>query len=55
MHQALQKNAQKLLTRRQNDVKDEVDEIAGKPNTGLVILCAFIRTLKQLRKIKQNN
>ena len=28
------KYAEKLVTRRQNDVKDEVDEISGKPNTG---------------------
>ncbi|XP_065648625.1 PAX3- and PAX7-binding protein 1 isoform X2 [Hydra vulgaris] len=33
MHSVLSSYAEKLVTRRQNDVKDEVEEISGKPNT----------------------
>ena len=37
MHQTLKRNSEKLFSRRQNDVKDEVDEVGGKMNTRKII------------------
>lgn len=36
MHQSLKKRNELITNRRQNDVKDEAEEVSGKPNTGII-------------------
>ena len=52
MHQNLKKNSEKLITRRQNDVKDEADEVFGKANTRTVLLlfCNFLEAKQRMNQ-----
>lgn len=34
MHQTLKKRSELVMNRRQNDVKDEIEEVSGKASTG---------------------
>ena len=44
MHQSFKKRNELITNRRQNDVKDEAEEVSGKANTGTLKNCEILYT-----------
>ena len=42
MHQSFKKRNELITNRRQNDVKDEAEEVSGKANTGTLKNCEIL-------------